>query len=334
MDIIINGTIYSSTYPIGMSYVGLTTRTGEIRWDEHIRKSRWDKPPAKISRAIKKHGHEKFKFKVLHTGITDWQLLNELEIEEIAKHNSCDRGYNCHKGGLPEFRLAKIWEHREEIEYMHEIQKKSVAKIAKHFGVGEKTIRKLLDRLGIEHRNAGYYTKGSRRHWLWKHEIKVGYMHTSECFTVAEIAEHFNVSTGIVYKILRSLGIKPQQRPDVWLHKHTIGRMYKIEERSLKAIAQIYDTDSSTIKSILKHLGIPIRDPKHALWEQSDIVSKMYWENLMATDEVAKHFGVSSLLVREILLSFGRPLRNYREAQLLYLARKSSNTQLTFGFAT
>ena len=325
MDIIINGTIYSLTYPIDMIYVGLTTRTAEIREGEHIRNSRWDKPPTKISRAMKEYGHKKFKLKILRTGITDWQLLNELEIEEIAKHNSCDRGYNCDKGGLPGFRFAKIWEHREEIEYMHETQVISATKIAEHFGVGEGRIYKILDRLRIQRRNAGYYLKGKpspRRHKVRESEDEIYRLFIEEYMTIKKIAEKYNCNRSLISRIIRSMGIDTQGKHPAWQHKEEIARLYDVECMTMGQIAERYRCDQSVISDILKDMGIEIRDGKNPVWKHEKEIDRFYNEDLLSANQIADLYACSVYLIQDILKSRSIILRNPREAQLISLERE------------
>ena len=105
----INGTIYRWKNLVnGKCYVGQTHRPIGDREDEHIRKSRMAQPPTEISRAMKEFGREEFDFKILHDNITDSQLANELEVEEIKSHNSYHDGYNCDKGGMHGFWLINF----------------------------------------------------------------------------------------------------------------------------------------------------------------------------------------------------------------------------------
>ena len=84
----INGTIYLWTNSAnGQQYVGLTTRSAEIR-QQHIRESKLDEPRSAIARAIKEYRPENFDFNVLPAGITDWKTLNEMEIVLIAEYDS------------------------------------------------------------------------------------------------------------------------------------------------------------------------------------------------------------------------------------------------------
>ena len=108
---IINGSIYMWTNRInGKQYVGQTTNPVEWRRKAHIRESLCEVPKSAIAGAIKKHRLENFDFCVIRPGITDWQELNELEIELIAEYDSYHNGYNRHRGGHNEYRKGEVWD--------------------------------------------------------------------------------------------------------------------------------------------------------------------------------------------------------------------------------
>ena len=319
----INGSIYSLTYPVGMSYIGLTTRTGEIRRREHIRKSRMAEPPTKIAYAIKEHGYENFELKILHTGISDWKLLNELEIAEIANHDSYYNGYNCRKGRPPEFRLAKIWEHREEIADMYETQEIPVYKIAEDFGVGERTIRKLLDRLDIQRRNAGFYRKGKpsanrspNRLAAERDADEIYRLCTQEFITANKIAKMYGCGCSVITRILKSMGVELRGKHPAWLYKEEIARLYDEEGLVMTQIAERYKCDMTVISDILKDMDVEIRDSKTPVWQHEQKIARLYTEHLLSANQIADLYVCSVYLIQSILKSCGVTLRNSRQAQL------------------
>lgn len=79
-------------------YIGMSTRGGNARWQEHIQKSKRPKPIMVVDQAIRKHGIENFKFEILETfsKSTEVTILEERERFFINKFRTFDkaRGYN------------------------------------------------------------------------------------------------------------------------------------------------------------------------------------------------------------------------------------------------
>ena len=73
-------------------YVGLTTRTIEVRWREHLRHNE-----EVLDKAIQKYGKEHFTVRIIEECPND-----ELDAREqywIAYYDSYNHGYNCTEGG-------------------------------------------------------------------------------------------------------------------------------------------------------------------------------------------------------------------------------------------
>ena len=73
-------------------YVGLTTRTVEERWKEHLRHS-----SEVIGKAILKYGKEHFTVITLEE--CPDEKLDEREQYWISYYDSYNNGYNCTEGG-------------------------------------------------------------------------------------------------------------------------------------------------------------------------------------------------------------------------------------------
>lgn len=94
------GCVYLITSPSGKQYVGQTVRTFEERWQGHINEAFSRAKNFIFHRAIRKYGPDAFTHVILHNGIEDKSLLNQLEIEEIARRNTMSpNGYNMTIGG-------------------------------------------------------------------------------------------------------------------------------------------------------------------------------------------------------------------------------------------
>lgn len=76
----------------GKVYIGQTTRTLRLRWEQHIRSAK-NGGMSKFYKAIRKYGPESFKVETLCTAYSK-EELNDLEIYFIHKYNSIKKGYN------------------------------------------------------------------------------------------------------------------------------------------------------------------------------------------------------------------------------------------------
>lgn len=76
----------------GNKYVGLTTRTVEVRWREHLRHS-----DEVLDKAIQKYGKEHFTVSVIEE--CHDEDLDAREQYWIAYYDSYNHGYNCTEGG-------------------------------------------------------------------------------------------------------------------------------------------------------------------------------------------------------------------------------------------
>lgn len=91
------GALYLVTSPAGKHYVGLTVRTVEARWSEHVKRAL--SPRHALHRAIAKYGADAMTVKTLVIA-EGWEYLCELERRAIAVYGSlAPNGYNMTSGG-------------------------------------------------------------------------------------------------------------------------------------------------------------------------------------------------------------------------------------------
>jgi len=91
------GCLYKLTSPSGNSYLGITSRTLEKRWKEHVKDSRSGKW-GPIYSAIRKYGPDNFTLEILKIE-DDWPTLCELERNAIRASGTFGHGYNATPGG-------------------------------------------------------------------------------------------------------------------------------------------------------------------------------------------------------------------------------------------
>lgn len=138
------GFIYKITNLINNKiYIGQTSRTVEVRWQEHQRNMYDDKyKNITLYKAFDKYGINNFDIKIIEE--IDNSLLNEREEYWIRIYNSYKEGYNSTTGGSGQ----KVCDIREIIALWNE--GKLVKEIADTLGVNSHTITNYLHSYGID----------------------------------------------------------------------------------------------------------------------------------------------------------------------------------------
>lgn len=126
-------------------YVGKTYRSIEYRFKQHIRDSKDSRRKNynyKFYRAMRKHGADKFHIELL--GVFEQGILEQKEIEYIAKYDSYHNGYNSTLGGdglrkleLDEKAIIEMWDNG-----------KNSTNIARELGVSPHTINDIIHASG------------------------------------------------------------------------------------------------------------------------------------------------------------------------------------------
>ena len=95
------GYIYMHTSPSGLSYIGKSLAAKGKRWQDHVNAAydeKYKEYEYPLQRAIRKYGAEALKHEILEDNVPS-ELLAELEVLYIEKHNTFYAGYNQTKGG-------------------------------------------------------------------------------------------------------------------------------------------------------------------------------------------------------------------------------------------
>ena len=93
------GTLYQLTSPVGKSYIGISSKTTEARWDKHVEHACGKREAGAIYAAIRKYGAENFSVRTLAIA-DDWDYLCDLERRAIVAFNcKSPHGYNITNGG-------------------------------------------------------------------------------------------------------------------------------------------------------------------------------------------------------------------------------------------
>ena len=115
-------------------YIGLTTRTLKIRWNEH--KKYAGKNNSAIDQAIYEFGIDHFKCELLQDNIINTEL-HQAERDWIAFYDSYNNGYNLTPGGngrsLTDIQI-------QSIEQLYFIEQKSIAQICEALNLPHSTV--------------------------------------------------------------------------------------------------------------------------------------------------------------------------------------------------
>lgn len=135
------GSIYLITNLINdKKYVGLTTRSIDIRWKEHCRHS-----SQRIDEAIQQYGKDNFTIEKIEDCLDE--LLDEREKYWIEYYNSYENGYNNTPGGRD---LIEVY-YPKKLDKTRELWNKGLGqkKISDELGINIETVHNYLLKLGI-----------------------------------------------------------------------------------------------------------------------------------------------------------------------------------------
>jgi len=138
--------VYKITNSInGKCYIGISGRRVNVRWLEHLERTRQGKRTGnRLYAALAKYGPDKFRVEVIAYAFSE-EEARTLETYYIKKFNSFKRGYNCNLGGhgflkFPEHIKRKISEAQKgkiispETREKMSLAKRGDARCALHFG--------------------------------------------------------------------------------------------------------------------------------------------------------------------------------------------------------
>jgi hypothetical protein len=93
------GALYRVTAPSGKAYVGITSKTTELRWEKHKEHALGKRASGALYAALRKYGCESFEIETLVVA-DDWGYLCELEKKAINVYGTkAPFGYNLTDGG-------------------------------------------------------------------------------------------------------------------------------------------------------------------------------------------------------------------------------------------
>lgn len=93
-------TVYKATNRTnGKCYIGITSRSAAVRWNEHLSRARCGVRNSRLYAAIRKYGDDVFDLEVVAKADTE-DAVRELERQHISKSDSYAGGYNCNLGGV------------------------------------------------------------------------------------------------------------------------------------------------------------------------------------------------------------------------------------------
>lgn len=184
------GIIYKITNKINNKiYIGITTRTLETRWKEHLRHS-----SQKIDIAINEFGKENFIIEQIEECSNE--MLDEREQFWISYYNSFNDGYNLTSGGRDNkviFKPNKIEE--VLILWNNGYGQKGITELT---GLNVETVRNYLLKNGITkediRKRQGQLIAKSKAKFVNQYDLNGNFIKTWK--SIAEAARAFNAKTG------------------------------------------------------------------------------------------------------------------------------------------
>jgi DNA-binding CsgD family transcriptional regulator len=203
-----------------------------------------------------------------HFGVSQPTITYRLKREGLTLKDITPKSVSVGSSGRPIVHGINL----EEVKHLR-AQGYTLEQIAEHFGVTKPTI---INRLGREGLTLADITPGSvtivRGRRPTTHDINLEEIKRlrAQGYTVAQLAEHFGVSTSPIYATLERAGLTmkditpkssmPRARP----HTHFIDieeiKRLRAEGYTLARLAEHFGTSQTTIKRNLMYKGLTLKD--------------------------------------------------------------------------
>ena len=164
------GTLYRITSPSGKSYIGITSKTTEQRWEKHKEHAFGKRDAGALYSALRKYGHENFIVETLV--ICDkWDYLCELEKKAINSYRTkSPHGYNITDGGEGIVGLVITDKHRAAVSKAQKQRYKDPEQKQKLSEYGKKARANML----AKHEANRIDGMAPWEYKLWQQRVRVG----------------------------------------------------------------------------------------------------------------------------------------------------------------
>ena len=179
---------------------GLTTRTIEIRFKEHLKLLKSNENQL-IHKAIKKYGKEKFYVELLED--CDQSIMSEREQYYISLYDTITNGYNLSEGGVGYYREISIDEKIIQLLCKDYLEGSSLRLLALEYKFSAEKISNILKANNIEIRSRSF--KIVKPQILNTEEVQ-NYLAQGKSY--ADIARIFNVARSSVRKFVLTKNLK------------------------------------------------------------------------------------------------------------------------------
>lgn len=263
----------------GKSYIGLTKRTLEIRWKEHVRQAFNESRNYKLHNAIRKYGSNTWESSILKSEIPSLEEASEYEKLFIEKYNSCLKGYNTTIGGegtelSEEYKQAanELREKKKFIHYEHGYVEATLLDMVKWYGVSKGTLSMVLTGTRKHHKgwqayelvgsNPTNYTKveeiydfyhedgeqfkGTKSEFVSKYNLKM----SKVSYLVLGKSKYYKGWSTKAYKVNYRTGgdNNPKSVISVWYNT----KLQKIEIASTSDLCRKYNLSTGTLTMVVK----------------------------------------------------------------------------------
>ncbi len=230
--------------------------------------------PSFITRRMIKYKIKRRNMSEIRIGKSSWckglTKENSIKVKKRGEKTSKTRKRLFKEGKLKppiKFKLTK-----EELYDLYWNKKLDVPKIAEKLGLGQTTIWRWMERLGIKGRtNSESKLKGKykpKKEELYDLYWKKG-------LSTVKIGEKFGFNNNVIRVWLKQYGIKVRelgiaQSNSRLLSKEKLDDLYVKQKLSCKKIGKFYGIDDESIRKLLRHFNIERRDnvgENNAFWQ-------------------------------------------------------------------
>ena len=238
-----------------------------------------------------------------------------------------------------------------ELRRLYVDEQLGTPEVASRVGVTAATVATHLRRMGVMR------TRSEAANNMWRTSrcpVKMDNellrrLYVDECKSGQEIADELGINRGVVHNRLSTMGVIRSCSDHLQVrHKgrvvpidpDEIAKLYGEKKLSMQEIANRVGLSAAAIYNALRSKGVERRCHSEAnvlRWKSRrydldiDLIRSMYLEDYTTLSEIAKHFGVSRIVIKSRIVEAGIPLRSEPEIRRLQIAnssREPNNSEL------
>jgi len=210
---------------------------------------------------------------------------------------------------------------KENLIYLHSVEKWSYQELATYFGVSYQTICNWIKRDKAP-------ISGPRE--IIINETDFIDLYCIKKMTISEIADYFHVhETTILYYIKKHHIVRNKERSSISESEKDVIRALYQSGKSIREIAAIYKVEKHAMSNYMKKHEIPLRNkggkkPQKLFPEYKDMVSNLYWEQGKSITEIAKLYQVQRSTLLDYMAKRGIDTGNSTKDSMISEAEREN----------